>query len=140
MSKPFSDAELAAYIDEELAAGRASELEEQLREDVSLQDRLVAINTRRNSGVHTLGEIWRRHRIGVPTREELGSYLLGVLDPEHTKYIDFRLKILCCPLTIANLNDLKNQQQGEPEVETRKMRYFQSSVGFLEEGQQASED
>lgn len=140
MSKPFTDAELAAYIDEELAAGRASELEEQLREDEGLKERLVAINVRRNSGVHTLGEIWRRHRIGVPTREELGSYLLGVLDAEHAKYIDFRLRVLCCPITIANLNDLKSQQQGEPEVETRKMRYFQSSVGFLEEGRQTSGD
>ena len=131
MTKPFTEAELEAYIDEELDSGRASELEETVRDNDELQRRLAAINARRNSGVHTIGEIWRRHRMCVPTREELGSYLLGVLAPDHAGYIEFRLNVLRCPLTIANLRDLEQSQNKGQEGESRKQRYFQSSVGYL---------
>ena len=132
-NKPFTDAELEAYIDEELDSERASELEEAVRCEPELQDRLARINGRRNSGVHTMGEIWRRHRIGVPTREELGSFLLGVLSPEHAQYIEFRVRVLKCPLTIANLRDLERARQATDADKVRKNRYFQSSVGYLHE-------
>ena len=131
MTKPFTDAELEAYIDEELDSDRASQLEETVRDDTALQERMAGINARRNSGVHTLGEIWRRQRLCVPTREELGSYLLGVLDEGHTQYIEFRLNVLRCPITIANLRDLQQAQQQVQEAETRKQRYLQSSIGYL---------
>lgn len=134
--KPFAEAELEAYLDEELDAQRASEIEQALRDQPELQRRLATINARRTSGVHTLGEIWRRHRLCVPTREELGSYLLGVLPNEHARYIEFRLEVLRCPLTIANLEDLK-QAQGEAgeadNARTRQQRYFQSSIGYFQE-------
>ena len=133
MTKPFTDAELEAYIDEELDSGRASELEETVRDDETLKHRLASINARRNSGVHTLGEIWRRHRLCVPTREELGSYLLGVLDEGHRQYIEFRLNVLRCPITIANLRDLQQSRDQVQEAETRKQRYLQSSIGYLQD-------
>jgi hypothetical protein len=43
---------------------------------------LEAINGRRDAGVHSLGEIWRRNRVSCPTRQQLGSFLLGILSDE----------------------------------------------------------
>lgn len=135
----FTDAELEAYLDETLDPDRASLIESQLSEGSELLARLSHINGRRDAGIHTLGEIWRRNQLGVPSREVLGSYLLGVLDDDKSDYIDYRINILKCPFTIANLNDLKNEQKANDEsVQTRRSSYFQSSVGYFE-GDEASE-
>ena len=78
MSENFPDAELEAYLDETLDSDRSNEIEQVLQTDEQLLQRLTDINERRNAGVHTLGEIWRRNQIGVPSAEMLGNYLLGV--------------------------------------------------------------
>lgn len=137
MSRPISDAELEAFLDEELGAELSAEVERALRGDEELRGRLVHILNRRNSGVHTVGEIWRRHRLCVPTREELGGYLLGILPEEHADYIRFRVEVLGCPYTIANLRDLEAQgaagkQPQQPESQqARRRRIYQSSIGML---------
>lgn len=134
MSEEFTTPELEAYLDEALDAERMAEIERALRGRPELLQRLAQINARRDCGVHTVGEIWRRHHVGVPTREELGSYLLGVLPKEHAAYIRFRIATLKCRYTIANLNDLQAQQkEAEPAVTARRRKYFQSSVGRLRE-------
>ena len=106
MSSSFTDAELEAYLDESLDSTRATEIEEAIKNDSELLRRLSVINTRRDAGVHTLGEIWRRNQIGVPTAEVMGNYLLDVLDEEQTAYIKFRMEQLKCPFTIALYDDL----------------------------------
>ena len=132
MSKEFSDAELDCYIEETLDAGRASELELQLRTDESLLQRLADINSRRGSGRHTLGGIWRQNQIGVPSPDEMGSFLLGVLDDQHADYIQFRLDVLKCPFTIALKTDLENQQtESEDTSVKRRAKIYESSVGLL---------
>ena len=94
MSSPFTDAELEAYLDESLDSTRATEIEEAIKSDSDLLQRLSVINSRRDAGVHTLGEIWRRNQIGVPSAEVMGNYLLDVLDEEQTAYIKFRMEQL----------------------------------------------
>lgn len=134
MSQEFTELELEAYLDEALDAERMAEIEKVLRGRPELLQRLVAINSRRDSGVHSLGEIWRRHQIGLPTSEELGSYLLGVLPQEHADYIRFRVETLKCRYTISKLQDLKARQSGSDEqVAQRRKRYFQSSAGYLKD-------
>jgi hypothetical protein len=134
MSAEFTTAELEAYLDEALAAERMAEIERELRGRPELLRRLAQINARRDCGVHTVGEIWRRHQIGVPTREELGSYLLGVLSETHAAYIRFRLTTLKCRCTAANLADLQAQQkEADSHVSARRRRYFESSVGRMRE-------
>lgn len=134
MNAEFTSAELEAYLDEALDAERMAEIERALRARPELLKRLSQINARRDCGVHTLGEIWRRHHVGVPTREELGSYLLGVLSKEHAAYIRFRVSTLKCRYTTANLNDLQaRQKEAETQVSARRCKYFQSSVGRLHE-------
>ncbi|HAN96598.1 MAG TPA: hypothetical protein DCQ98_03810 [Planctomycetaceae bacterium] len=132
MSREFSQAELEAYLDEQLDYERSAEVEKALRESPDLHRRLADINSRRDSGVHSLGDIWRRHQLGVPNRETLGSYLLGVLDDDHAAYIRFRVDVLKCPYTIANLRDLTEQEAAEAEQrDTRKQRFLNSTHKFF---------
>jgi hypothetical protein len=107
-------------------------IEQALRKDRQLVRQLAAINARRDAGVHSLGEIWRRHRLSCPSRQQLGSYLLGALAQEAADYITFHLELVGCRYCRANLSDLKKQQAEASEaVETRRRKYFQSSAGYL---------
>ena len=133
MNSEFSDSELEAYLDEGLDPTRAAQLEQAVREDQELLRRLSHINGRRDAGIHTLGEIWRRNQIGVPTVEQMSNYLLGVLSAEEADYITFRLETLKCPYTVAVFTDLKEQAAGDGEAggEVRRRQYFNSSAGLL---------
>ena len=136
MPSDFSNAELEAYLDEALPAARMSAIEEVLRKDVALKKELVAINGRRDAGVHALGEIWRRRRLSCPTREQLGSYLLGVLPADQADYVAFHLTTIECRYCAANVEDLRLQQSaGAADVTERRRRYFQSSAGYLGKGE-----
>ena len=128
----FTEAELEAYLEETLNHQRAAELEKVLREDEELLRRLSHINARRDAGIHSLGEIWRRNQVGVPTPQELRDYLLGISSSEQNEYIQFRTEILKCPFTIAGLQDLQSRQENDSgQGATRRRKYFDSSAGLL---------
>ncbi len=128
----FSDSELEAYLEEALPTAEAARIEDALRGDAQLVNRLSSVNRRRDSGLHTLGEIWRRHRLSCPPRQQLGSYLLDVLDQETANYVYFHVTEIGCRYCEANLEDLKKQQDHENAVtETRRRKYFESSAGLL---------
>jgi hypothetical protein len=132
MGSQFTDAELGAFLDEGLPSEKMTAIEESLRADQELQKRLAAINGRRDAGVHSLGEIWRRHRLSCPTREHLGSFLLGVLPRDAADYVKFHVETIQCRYCAASLVDLKAQQSAaEADVAARRQKYFQSSVGHL---------
>jgi anti-sigma factor RsiW len=131
MTDTYSQADLEAYLDEALSVEMMARIEAALREDRSLAQRLVAINGRRDAGVHSLGEIWRRHRLTCPSRQQLGSLLLGVLDPDEAAHIRFHLEVSGCRTCQANLADLQSQQADEPAAAQRRKKYFQSSAGHL---------
>lgn len=132
MSQEFTDAELEAYLDEALDSDRATELEQSARENPELVARLSHINRRRDAGVHTLGEIWRKHQVGVPTRDQMADFLLNVLSSEQADYIQYRLAILKCPFTIALKKDLEQSQQSEENVnKDRRSKIYKSSAGLL---------
>ncbi len=132
MAKKFTDAELEAYLDESLDPLRAAEIEQGLRADTELLQRLSRINGRRDAGIHTLGEIWRRHQIGVPSLETMRNYLMGVLPAEQSNYIEFRINELKCPFTIAMQKDLVAQQNENAEQsKTRRAKFFKTSAGLL---------
>ena len=132
MSTPFTDAELEAYLDESLDSARSTEIEEAIKTDKELLRRLSMIIGRRDAGVHTLGEIWRRNQIGVPTVETMGNFLLGVLPDEESDYINFRMEQLRCPFTLAMYNDLQTQQSESAEMsKTRREKFYKTSAGLL---------
>ena len=132
MSDRFKTSDLEAYLDEALPVAEASEIEDAARADEALARRLVMIHSRRDAGIHSLGEIWRRHRLSCPSREELGSFLLGTLVDEHADYITFHIESTGCRYCQANLDDLREiQSQADDKIEKRRRRYFQSSAGLL---------
>ncbi len=132
VSSPFTDAELEAYLDESLDSTRATEIEEAIKGDENLLQRLSVINSRRDAGVHTLGEIWRRNQIGVPTAEVMGNYLLGVLEDEQADYIKFRMEELKCPFTVALYDDLLARKNESAELSaSRREKFYKTSAGFL---------
>src|SRR5436305_7590440 len=110
MSKPFSTADLEAYLDEALPIESMAGIERALRDDPRLGEQLAAINTRRDAGLHSLGEIWRRHRLSCPTRDQLGSYLLKVMSEAEATFTRFHLEVSGCRTCAANLEDLQARQ------------------------------
>jgi hypothetical protein len=133
MAARFTNSELEAFLDESLPVERMTAIEEALRGSEELQKRLSAINGRRDAGVHSLGEIWRRHRLSCPSREQLGSYLLGVLPRDAKEYVSFHLEAIECRYCVASLGDLKAKQSAaEADIaDRRRKKYFQSSAGYL---------
>jgi hypothetical protein len=138
----FSPVELAAYLDEALPAETMAAVENALRSDPQLTAQLAEIISRRDAGQHTLGEIWRRNRLSCPTREQLGNYLLAILDDKEAAHITFHVETAGCRYCRANLDDLKCQQAAAADraaaegASSRRSKYFQSSAGHLRGGKQ----
>ena len=132
MTQPFSESDLEAFLDEALAADAMARIEKALRGDPALVRRLSAISGRRDAGIHSVGAIWRRHRLSCPTREQLGNYLLGILSQEVSDYVRFHLETVGCRHCQANQTDLERQQaEARQAVQSRRRKYFQSSAGYL---------
>ena len=129
----ISDAELDGFLEDALPAERMTAIEQALRDDEALAKRLSAAVGRRDAGVHSLSAVWRRHRLSCPTREQLGSHLLGVLDEGTEDYVKFHLEVVACRYCGASLDDLREQHatKAAEEGERRRKRYFQSSAGYL---------
>ncbi len=130
--KKYSESELEAYLDEALAPAEMARIEAELRRRPELTRQLSSINGRRDAGIHSLAGIWRRHRLSCPTREQLGSYLLGAMSPEHAQYITFHVERIGCRLCRANLEDLRaRQSEAANTITDRRKKFFQSSAGYL---------
>ncbi len=128
---PFTDAELAAFLDEALPPARCAQLEHDLRTDTDLRNRLIEVRGRETAGLHTLGAIWRRNRLSCPARTELGQFLLGTLADEASDYIRFHIGQVGCRYCDANLADLKEASKPDKQPTKRRQRYFQTSAGYL---------
>lgn len=126
----ITEAELLGYLDETLPAAALAEIELALRGSEELRQRLAALCARRERGIHSVGSAWRRHRVGCPSRSQLGSYLLEAIDPALADYIQFHVEVAGCRLCAASLDDLR-QQQADTDVGRRRQRIYKSSVGYL---------
>jgi hypothetical protein len=130
--RQFTEHELEAFLDEALSPEEMARLEMALRSQPKLARALAEVRSRRDAGVHSLGEIWRRNRVSCPSRENLGTYLLGAMDREHADYVLFHLETVGCRVCQANLQDLQRQQQESVDNSARRRsKYFQSSAGYL---------
>jgi len=135
----FSDTQLEAYLDEGLTLEQSAQIEASLRAGDAnanqMGERLMTLVGRRDAGIHSLGAVWREHRLSCPTRSQLGSYLLGILVPSHADYVRFHIEAIGCRPCIASLSDLREQQAAiqESEIASRRQKYFQSSAGYLKE-------
>src|SRR5438067_7902861 len=127
--------QLHAYLDDALSETESAQVERALRESEALQNRLRVVMQERDRGEHSIGAIWRRERLSCPNREQLGNYLLRVLDGDQQDYIQFHLHTVGCAFCLANLADLQARQK-EPASRTqqRRRRFFESSAGLLRAG------
>jgi hypothetical protein len=127
---PPNDATLLAYIEEALPVEQMTRIEFQLRGDEALRGRLTYLISQRDNGVHSIGDIWRRHRLSCPSRDEIGSLLLQAMSEEKMEYIHFHIHKMGCRYCKSNYEDLANSHHHEA-VTARRRKYFQSSVGRL---------
>jgi len=124
---------LAGYLDDALGETEIAKIEKELRSSEPLRKQLKQLMQDRDRGEHSVGAIWRRHRLSCPPREQLGSYQLGVLEDAVQDYIKFHLHTIGCAYCLANLADMQAQQQdGDGQIKKRRKRYFESSAGLLE--------
>ncbi len=123
---------LHAYLNDALTDPEMAQVEQALRDSEPLRRSLQKVMQDRDRGEHTLGAVWCRERLSCPTREQLGSFLLQVLDDEHQDYVEFHLNTIGCGVCLANLADLQSlQNEPAPNARERRRRFFQSSAGFL---------
>ena len=128
----FTDSQLHAFLDESLPPAQMAAIEQALRDDAALHGRLAVVRGQLDAGMHSIGAIWRRHRLSCPDREQLGQYLLQVLDPEVENYVRFHLERIGCRFCAANLEDLHRERaESLGNRQTRRRRYFQTSAGYL---------
>ncbi|MDZ4847893.1 MAG: hypothetical protein SGI77_01240 [Pirellulaceae bacterium] len=128
----LSESLLQAFLDDLLPEQQMIEIEQRLRSEPELLERLNSFVANRDQGVHSMGEIWRRHRMSCPTREVLGSYLLGAMMAEQAAYIESHILHVGCRFCQSNLDDLRKLQNADPQTSNmRRQKYFQSSVGKL---------
>ena len=129
----ISREQLHAYLDDALSDAETARVEQALRSSEPLRRSLRQAMQDRDRGDHSLGAIWRRERLTCPTRDQLGSYLLQVLDEGQQDYLDFHLNVIGCPFCVANLADLQAlQKEPAPQARERRRRFFQSSAGYLQ--------
>ena len=132
MAKNITMEDLHGYLDEALSDEASSWVEKALRDTPQLRKALARLVAERDRGEHSLGAIWRRHRLTCPSREDLGNLLLGVLDSEFADYIQFHLQSISCGYCQANLMDLQERQkETKGKVQERRQKMFASSAGFL---------
>jgi len=128
---------LEGYLDDALNDSDTAEVERALRESEGLRRLVGLIVQERDRGEHSIGAIWRRERLSCPSRDQLGSYVLEVLEPALQDYLDFHLRTIACPYCLANLADLQSRQrEAAPKVQARRKRFFESSAGLLQGGRE----
>lgn len=98
---------LRDYLNDALPPADTAQVEKALRDSRDLRATLQEVLSEIDRGEHSIGAIWRRERVSCPSRDQLGSYLLGSVDAGLEDYIEFHLNTIGCPYCQANLDDLK---------------------------------
>ena len=128
----ITPADLEAYLDEALPPAEMAAMETAMRGAPELIGQLAAINARRDAGMHSLGDVWRRNRLSCPPRDQWRGYLQQTLAENLAQYLTFHLNVIGCRFCLANVDDLRRQQQESTDVaKDRRSKYFQSSAGHL---------
>lgn len=80
-----------------------------------------------------LSQIWEEGRPSCPKRSTLGKFVLGTLDSEWDRYVDFHTSQLGCHYCGANLDDLSQEIERDAADTGNRLRdrILESTVGFL---------
>ncbi len=104
----------------------------QIRQHVAVTD--VPVGPSSADFENILTEIWELQRPSCPKRSTIGAYVLGTLDDQWHKYVDFHVNTLGCKFCMANYEDLKAQSSKSQSTKLRT-RIMQSTAGFLPRNQ-----
>ena len=77
-----------------------------------------------------LTDIWKMQRFSCPKRSTIGAYLLGTLDKQWRRYVDFHINTIGCRYCMANLHDLQ-EQNAQKQSRKLQARIMESTAGFL---------
>ena len=130
---PIDDETLRAYLADDLPAEDLARVEKALRDSSELRGQLESVRQNRDdASLYTLGAIWRRTRLTCPSRQQLGSLLLDILEPDLADYLIFHIEVVECPFCQANLADLKGKTEAAtPAIQSRHARFLNSSRHLL---------
>jgi len=116
-------------IDQKTVAGIKFRAIQRLRSFVEQSAQTDRRNMDEEQTEVTVARVWREFRLTCLKRSTLGSYLLGILDDPWRSYTQFHLDVVGCPMCLANLQDLQEEQSQAIRPMTES--FFASSVGFL---------
>jgi len=75
-------------------------------------------------------DVWKLQRFSCPKRSTIGAYVLGTLDSEWHRYVDFHVNTVGCRFCMANLQDIQAQNV-EKQSKRLQARIMESTAGFL---------
>ena len=117
-------------IDQKAVAGIKFRAIAKLQKFLGQADQSALASLDETSADVTVARVWRERRLTCLKRSTLGSYLLGVLEEPWLSYTQFHLDVVGCPMCLANLQDIEEQEAGQEPAEAAE-QIFASSVGFL---------
>ena len=128
----IDDETLRSYLADALPAEDLARVEKALRDSAELRARLEDVRQNRGDpNLHTLGAIWRRNRLTCPSRQQLGSYLLEVLEPALGDYLKFHIEVVECPFCEANLIDIREKAGQSATSRTTRHTQILKSIQSL---------
>lgn len=128
----LDDAMLLKYVRDSLSKDESLTVETALRSSAEMRSRLQRLLDAHCVDELGPGSVWRESRLSCPSREEWGSFLLGILDLQSSDYCRFHLEVVECPYCRANVEDLKESNRTTlAESQIRQERVFRSSAGKI---------
>ena len=92
----WTDDELLAFADEQLDARRAASVEQQLRDDETLRQRVMLLLSARNAGAFTLGDIWRGARVSCHPASAWVAYAQDQIHGALREMMEFHRDVFGC--------------------------------------------
>ena len=117
-------------VDEKHVAGVKYRAIQRIQKYLAEMDQAVIAAMSAVQADASVAEVWRQQRVTCLKRGTLGQYSLGVSEEPWLSYTQFHLDVVGCPLCLANLEDLEDEEQGVDPGES-STQIFASSVGFL---------
>lgn len=125
MTEDFTDEELLAWQEETLPVSRMRQMEAAFRNSPEFVERYRKLQEQLDQGGLTLGEVWRRHRIGCFSKEMLARHARGETSAGLSEQILFHLQTVECVWCQAVFETLNEDDLN------RTQRVFQTSLGGL---------
>jgi len=126
----IDDQTLLEFVRDALSPEESRAIEAALRNQPDLRNRLARLIESFGLDEIAPGTVWKNFQLSCPSRENWGSFLLGVLDPQTADYCRFHLDVVECDFCRANVEDLKERTlTASSQLQQRHRRIFHSSVG-----------